>query len=120
MYDDSVHSGLTTVSQFVPSIFLSVGTQSPEPCGRHSVPRPQSPTLSPPPPFPAVSLPVVVYSVRANIDKLGERLLSSASLCVARGYSAVLRYSLAIYSVRAQTFMNELLVLQVGDILTLF
>ena len=23
MYDDSVHSGLTTVSQFVPSIFLS-------------------------------------------------------------------------------------------------
>ena len=25
MYDDSVHSGLTTVSQFVPSIFLSVG-----------------------------------------------------------------------------------------------
>ena len=26
MYDDSVHSGLTTVSQFVPSIFLSLGT----------------------------------------------------------------------------------------------
>ena len=25
MYDDSVHSGLTTVSQFVPSIFLSAG-----------------------------------------------------------------------------------------------
>ena len=25
MYDDSVHSRLTTVSQFVPSIFLSVG-----------------------------------------------------------------------------------------------
>ena len=24
MYDDSVHAGLTTVSQFVPSIFLSV------------------------------------------------------------------------------------------------
>ena len=23
MYDDSVHSGLTTVSQFAPSIFLS-------------------------------------------------------------------------------------------------
>ena len=27
MYDDSVHSGLTTVSQFVPSIFLSVASR---------------------------------------------------------------------------------------------
>ena len=28
MCDDSVHSGLTTVSQFVPSIFLSVEMDS--------------------------------------------------------------------------------------------
>ena len=28
MYDDLVHSELTTVSQFVPSIFLSAGTQT--------------------------------------------------------------------------------------------